>query len=113
MLAILGYHLHFIERAVAASRGVASYLRRKVQIEDIYNGVFANLLPLRSEPIIPGIDSDIDSEFAESVHLIGDKEQEPQPVVRHPGVPWRGVFRFSFFECSSRRANCIFSCNFR
>ena len=75
---------------MAASRGVVSYLRRKVQIEDIYNGVkFANLFSFRSEPIIPGTEeSDLESEFAESVHLVGDEEQEPQPVDRNPRVPW-------------------------
>ena len=62
---------------------MASYLRRKVQIEDIYNGVkFTNLFSFRSEPIIPATDSDMERKFAESVYppQSGDEEQDPQPV---------------------------------
>ena len=68
ILTIIEYYLRLLELAITASGGARNYLRRKWQVLDIYNAVkFANRLPLRSEPIIPGTDSNLESENAESV----------------------------------------------
>ena len=59
ILTIIEYYLHLLELAITASGG-ARILRRKWQLVDICIAAkFANKLPLRSEPIIPGTDSDL------------------------------------------------------
>ena len=95
ILTIIEYYLHLLELAITASGGARNYLRSKWQVEDIYSTVqFAHRLPLRSEPIIPGTNSDLESENAESVYPPQSEDEELEQGTEDPTdpravPPWR------------------------
>ena len=63
-------------------------MRRKWQVLDIYNAVqSAKRLPLRSEPIIPGTESDLESENAESVYPPPSEDEELEQGTGDPIDP--------------------------
>ena len=130
ILTIIEYYLHLLELAITASWGARNYLRRKWQALDIYNaGKFANRLPLRSEPIIPGTESDLESENAESVYPPPSEDEELEQGTgskwsedgtslaqatgaRSPASEKSWVFSFSIIN--STGTDCIFfSRNFK
>ena len=94
VLTILEYYLHLITCAVASSGNLDSYITRFHQATSVHRRVKEqNWLPLRGQPIVEAsVDSDLESEFAESVHEVGDsgeeieEEQEADP---RSVYPWR------------------------
>lgn len=94
VLTILEYYIHLITRAAASSGNLDSYITRLHQATAVHQRVkFTDWLPLRGDPILESsIDSDLESEFAESVREIGDSDEEieeEQEADPRSVFPWR------------------------